>query len=296
MKSKFVKIGLAFFLISIFQIPVLEKSYSEDETIFDVEFNSCTSDWNITGYFLPLESDYSGKLIEISVGEGNQSYVADFVDVIRIEGWGRTNAGNYLGWYGDSYHIADTSLDSQGGDLVVGTIAVDASLIEPGSKLTIPTLPEPWNSIIFSALDEGPSIIGKHIDVFTGEGINAEKETFRITSSDNSVCIETKPVFETEVKFEAAQASGICGEGTMLVDGVCEVTKASGTIIEPLYILIGAFAIVGGIVVTVFAVKIGTKPAKPVKRIRRIQRKKQVRRKPRKKQVRRKPRKKRSKK
>ena len=286
MNSKIVKIGLVFFLISIFQIPILEKSYSEDES------NSCTLGWNITGYFLPIESDYSGKLIEISVGENKQSYVADFVDVIRIEGWGRTNAGNYLGWYGDSYHISDTSLDSQGGVLVVGTVAVDASFIEPGSKLTIPTLPEPWNSVVFSALDEGPSIIGKDIDVYTGEGIEGENETFRITGSNNDVCIvQEELVFEPEVKSEVVQASGICGEGTVLVNGVCQVTKTSGTITESLYILIGAIAIGGGIVggivwgiiVAIFAVKKGTKTAKPEKQIKRKSRKKVIRRKPRKK-------------
>ena len=171
------------FLLSIL---VLEKSNSENE------FDSCTFDWYITGYFLPVESDYSGKLVEISVDEVKQFYVADFLEVVRTEGWGRTNAGNYLGWYHDLYHISDTYLDSQGNDLVVGTVAVDALVIEHGSELIIPTLPEPWNSMVFSALDEGPSIIGKHIDVFTGEGVTAENETFRITSSNNNVCAQTE--------------------------------------------------------------------------------------------------------
>ncbi len=44
--------------------------------------------------------------------------------------------------------------------------------------------------MVFAGLDEGPSINGKHIDVFTGEGINAENETFRITSSNNKVCMQ----------------------------------------------------------------------------------------------------------
>ena len=167
------------FLLSIL---VLEKSSSVNE------FEPCASDWYITGYFLPVESDYSGKLVEISVDEVKQFYVTAFLEVVRTEGWGRTNAGNYLGWDHDAYTISDTYLDSQGNDLVVGTVAVDTSFIEHGSKLNIPTLPEPWNSIVFSALDEDPSIIGKQIDVFTGEGINAENETFRITSSNNNVC------------------------------------------------------------------------------------------------------------
>jgi len=151
---------------------------------------SCTSDWYITGYFLPIESDYSGKPIEISVDQIKQIYLDDFLEVVKIEGWGRTNAGNYLGWYHDAFTILDTYLDAYGNDLVVGTVAIDDSVIEPGSELTIPTLPEPWNDMVFSGLDEGPSINGKHIDVFTGEGIDAENETFRITSTNNTVCIQ----------------------------------------------------------------------------------------------------------
>ena len=153
-------------------------------------FPSCTSDWYITGYFLPIESDYSGKSIEISVDGIKQFYLEDFLKVVKIEGWGRTNSGNYLGWYDDAYTISDRYLDSQDNDLIVGMIAVDNLVIEYGSELIIPTLPEPWNNMIFLASDEGPSIIGKHIDVFTGEGISAENETFRITGYDNQVCMQ----------------------------------------------------------------------------------------------------------
>ena len=164
--------------------------FQQEKSNLENEFGSCTSDWYITGYFLPIESDYSGKLVEISVNEVKQFYLADFLEVVKIEGWGRTNAGNYLGWYHDSYHIGETSLDALGNDLVVGMIAVDTSLIEHGSELIIPTLPEPWDNMVFSASDVGPSIIGKHIDVFTGEGINAENETFRITGLNNTVCMQ----------------------------------------------------------------------------------------------------------
>jgi len=161
-----------------------EKSNSENE------FGSCTSDWYITGYFLPIESDYSGKSVEISVDRVKQFYLADFLEAVKIEGWGRTNAGNYLGWYHGAFTISDRYLDAYDNDLIVGMVAVDDSVIEHGSELIIPTLPEPWNDVVFSGSDEGPSIIGKHIDVFTGEGIDAENETFRITGYDNQVCMQ----------------------------------------------------------------------------------------------------------
>ena len=151
---------------------------------------SCTSDWYITGYFLPLESDYSGKSVEVSVDRTKQFYLADFLESVKIEGWGRTNAGNYLGWYHGAFTISDRNLDAYDNDLIVGMVAVDNSVIEHGSELTIPTLPEPWNDMVFSGSDESPSIIGKHIDVFTGEGIDAENETFRITGYNNQVCVQ----------------------------------------------------------------------------------------------------------
>ena len=154
------------------------------------EFGLCTSDWYITGYFLPIESDYSGKSVEISVDRVKQFYMADFLEAVKIEGWGRTNAGNYLGWYHGAFTISDRYLDAYDNDLIVGMVAVDDSVIEHGSELIIPTLPEPWNDVVFSGSDEGPSIIGKHIDVFTGEGIDAENETFRITGYNNQVCIQ----------------------------------------------------------------------------------------------------------
>ena len=162
----------------------------QEKSNLENEFGLCTSDWYITGYFLPIESDYSGKSVEISVDRVKQFYLADFLEAVKIEGWGRTNNDNYLGWYHGAFTISDTYLDSHGNDLIVGMVAVDDLLIEHGTELTIPTLPEPWNDMVFSGLDEGPSINGKHIDVFTGEGIDAENETFRITGYNNQVCIQ----------------------------------------------------------------------------------------------------------
>ena len=59
--------------------------------------------------------------------------------------------------------------------------------------------------------------------------------------------------------------SGGCGEGTVLVDGVCQLAKTgspfnvlSGTTIELLYVVIGAVVVGGGIVGAIFAVKRGS--------------------------------------
>jgi len=66
-----------------------------------------------------------------------------------------------------------------------------------------------------------------------------------------------------------------CGAGTVMVNGVCQLAKTgspfnilSGSTIEPLYIVIGAVAVGGGIVGVIFAVKRGsggTSTPKPAK-------------------------------
>jgi hypothetical protein len=49
-----------------------------------------------------------------------------------------------------------------------------------------------------------------------------------------------------------------CGEGTVLLDGVCQLDKSSGTSIPPLYIAGGAAAIGAAIIGIIFAVRRGS--------------------------------------
>ena len=49
-----------------------------------------------------------------------------------------------------------------------------------------------------------------------------------------------------------------CGEGTVMVNGVCQLDKSSGSSIPPLYIAGGAAAIGAAIIGIVFAVKRGS--------------------------------------
>lgn len=152
------------------------------------QFASCSDGWYVTGYFVPVEIDYGDNFISVIIDEKPREFRKDFVDTVKIEGWGKTVSGDYLGWYDDSFHISKTALDQNGEPLVAGTIAVDNEIIDGGTELMISTLPEPWNEIVLLSADEGPSIKGKHIDLFTGEGKLAENETFRVTSYDNKVC------------------------------------------------------------------------------------------------------------
>ena len=68
------------------------------------------------------------------------------------------------------------------------------------------------------------------------------------------------------------ESSEGCGAGTVMVNGVCQLAKTgspfnilSGSTIEPLYIVIGAVAVGGGIVGAIFAVRRGSSGAKTPK-------------------------------
>lgn len=158
----------------------------------DVAFSDCTTGWYITGYFTPSESDYSGKFIDVIIDDTLYQFREDFITEIKTEGWGKTISGNYLGWYDDSFHLYDYPLDAMGNELKVNSIAIDPELIPSGSRIKIPSLPSPWDETIFTGTDTGTAIIGKHIDVYTGEGKTALDETYRITGYDNVVCIEAR--------------------------------------------------------------------------------------------------------
>ncbi|MEM3064378.1 MAG: 3D domain-containing protein [Candidatus Nitrosotenuis sp.] len=153
-------------------------------------FSDCTGGWYITGYYTPVETDYVGKLITIRVDGAPYELREDFVADLKIEGWGRTGSGMYVGWYDDSFHFSDRPRDSNGDELLVGMIAIDQSIIPANSNVTIPSLPAPWDGLIFVGSDVGPDIVGKHIDVYTGEGKKALAEAYRITGRDNVVCRE----------------------------------------------------------------------------------------------------------
>ena len=81
--------------------------------------------------------------------------------------------------------------DHKDGKLYVGVVAVDPNVVKLGSKLTVPTLPAPWNKQVFAATDTGQAhtVKGKHVDIYSGEGKATEQETFRITSENQTVCI-----------------------------------------------------------------------------------------------------------
>jgi len=149
----------------------------------------CSDGWYITGYYTPFEDDFTGELEQIKIDGHEFEFDKDFLQTVKIEGWGKTKSNQFVGWYDSEFHINDFATDVEGNELLVPMIAADANILEYGTKIRIPTLPEPWNEKQLLVSDVGPAIIGKHIDVYVGEGDEARIETERITSYENTLCV-----------------------------------------------------------------------------------------------------------
>ncbi|EGP93685.1 3D domain-containing protein [Nitrosarchaeum koreense] len=188
MQVIFTSLLAALIIISIIPASFSQYALLQDESL-QIQTENCTDGWYVTGYFLPLESDYSSNVAPVNIDGEWYGFSIDFLNEVKIQGWGKTSFGDFLGWDEQKYYLNSVPLDANDNELIIGTIAVDPKIIKMNSKITIPNSPPPWNEIIFSSNDVGPAIIGKHIDVYTGVGLDARKEAFRITSNDYSICI-----------------------------------------------------------------------------------------------------------
>ena len=77
-------------------------------------------------------------------------------------------------------------------------------------------------------------------------------------------CGEGTVLVDGVCQLAPVESSG-CGEGTVLVNGVCQLSGSSGTSIPPLYIAGGAVAIGAAVIGIIFAVKRGSGGAKAPK-------------------------------
>jgi len=154
----------------------------------------CSEGWRITGYFTPVETDYMSEDktdVEIE-GVGRMSFDSEFVRTVFDEelgygeGWGKTRFGWYLGNYDGRWHKSDDPLDANNSPLLENSVAVDNALIPNDSIVTIPGLPDEYGKKEFISNDVGVTVHGKHIDVYTGEGKQAEEEMYRVTFEDEN--------------------------------------------------------------------------------------------------------------
>jgi peptidoglycan/xylan/chitin deacetylase (PgdA/CDA1 family) len=166
--------------------------------------SNCSGGWEVTGYFLPSESDYEGMgydqtVAVYSLDDTNNTTTrtlnSEFLKNVQVEGWGQTKQGDYIGgWDGKFWGPSSVGLTSQGESLIAGLSAgTNGNIIPYGRNFTIPTLPSPWNIKTFMAVDLGIGTVGKQINIYTGSGSNAEKEAARVTETEiNTVCITPK--------------------------------------------------------------------------------------------------------
>ena len=132
-------------------------------------------------------------------GVGRVMLNAKFMKHQNIEGMGITRFGWVLaGQSAGNYRIVQFTEDNMSppGKLKVGySIATDRSVIPAGTYVTIPTLPAPFNTYQYRSVDIGVKssggldVEGKHVDVFTGDGLQGENWAQNITPYDNTVCI-----------------------------------------------------------------------------------------------------------
>lgn len=159
-----------------------------------VESMVCEDNWQLTGYFVPVESDYGAKSSEkITLKTGDiDTFGSTFLAAVKLEGWGKTHKGWYLGYYGSSWHKSVYPLNANGEPLTLSTIATDTNKIPFGLEVYIPTLHSKIKQP-FKVNDVGQSIKGKHIDIYTGEGKKAQLLTYKMTSK-HKVCWQNEGI------------------------------------------------------------------------------------------------------
>jgi peptidoglycan/xylan/chitin deacetylase (PgdA/CDA1 family) len=163
---------------------------------------NCSGGWEVTANFLPSESDYEGKGYNQTVAlyglddaniTSTRTLNSEFLKAVEMQGWGLTKQGDYIGgWEGKFWGPSSDYLTYQGEPLIVGiSAATDGNVIPYRSNFTIPTLPSPWNSRTFMAVDLGPpGLVGKQVSIYTGVGSNAEKEADRVMEMEiNTICV-----------------------------------------------------------------------------------------------------------
>lgn len=147
------------------------------------------SGWKIIGFYTPHESDFSGEPKNVTLEDGTtRIFKSDFVSTVDTEGWGKTESGDYLGESDGVYKISDRPLDFRGNELEkFSSAGVDLDVIPEGTDLFLPLILSPWNEHTYKAIDIGPSVKGKVVNIYTGEGKEAETDMDSIDGTESAV-------------------------------------------------------------------------------------------------------------
>lgn len=149
----------------------------------------CTNNWTVTGYYTPVESEFTGGKVAIVLA-GGEKWIANkaFLAAVKMEGWGKTHSGWYIGYYGGQWHKSQLAKNAVGSRLAVGMVAANAANFAMDTKIRLPALGHILGVSEFVVKDRGSAIKSKHIDIYTGEGRDALRLSWKVTGS-HSVCV-----------------------------------------------------------------------------------------------------------
>ena len=131
--------------------------------------------FEVTVYYTPDEKEYSGSKTTASGVSGK--YRSDFLTAVKMEGYGRTDSGSYIGYENGKFSISDKPLSCSGTTLTKEkSVAVDNYYIpryNDNGTWKRATLSIHGLSYYRRAEDSGGDINGYHIDVYAGIGKTA---------------------------------------------------------------------------------------------------------------------------
>jgi 3D (Asp-Asp-Asp) domain-containing protein len=155
-------------------------------------------EWLVTGYYLPLEADFGPADVTALVDGHPHKLNTDFMKAVRLQGWGRDRAGEYIGvakvsksgagpgtgpgpdgkvW---SFKTDGAPLTGSGKPLAAGDASADPAVLPTGRMLRIRGT-QGYPNHHYRVSDTGGKIKGRHIDIYVGEGAAAGKESMAVT-------------------------------------------------------------------------------------------------------------------
>jgi 3D (Asp-Asp-Asp) domain-containing protein len=149
----------------------------------------CSNNWKVTGYYTPVETDFDTSLHTVVLARGESVQVDErFLREVKMEGWGRTRHGWYLGYYDGQWHKSTAPKNAFGSRLKVGMVAVSEKYLPMNSKIQLADIQTVLGVPYFMALDRGGGVKNRHIDVYTGEGEQAKRLTWLVTGK-RELCV-----------------------------------------------------------------------------------------------------------
>ena len=136
-----------------------------------------------------MEKDFPAEKERIYIEKAGHHRISKaFLSVVKLEGWGKTRFGWYLGFYGQKWHRSDFPKNAVGKPLSIGQVATDHQEIPINAKVNIEGLAQSKldhksAQSHFVSTDSGSLIRGKKIDIYTGEGKSAQSLTYQITGN-----------------------------------------------------------------------------------------------------------------